>query len=304
MATLPIEIAKVFGADSAEEATGVYARILEENEALRKALADQAAAAPRKEHREYSEFKSNGVRKAVKTDSIRSYDDFIAVRDYFSTRGRDRDRMMWVLGICTGLRACDLIALPVRSVLNPDGSFMKRIRLYERKTSKAQNCLITEAMVYEISRYLGTVGEFDYRTAPLFPSKKTGEPITTVQAWRVLREAQEALRLPIHVGSHTMRRSFADIVACVDDTDIDMNTIAKIQGLLNHSNPSNTMRYLGVFEAMYDRARVAVSDFCMGKTEVKELVLTGTSSKLGKLIDAVERLEQKTQEGQGKNEKD
>ena len=37
--------------------------------------------------REYSEYKSNGVRKARKADSIRSYDEFKSFQDYFLKKG-------------------------------------------------------------------------------------------------------------------------------------------------------------------------------------------------------------------------
>ena len=51
--------------------------------------------------------------------------------------------------------------------------------------------------------------------------------------WKILSDAGKALSLPIIIGSHTMRKSFANIAACVDKSSIDMNAITKIQGLLN-----------------------------------------------------------------------
>lgn len=76
----------------------------------------------------------------------------------------------------------------------------------------------------------------------------------------------------IVIGSHTMRKSFANIAACVDKSTIDMNAITKIQGLLNHSDQRVTMRYLGTYQDMFDRARVAVSEFVLGRTDVHQLI--------------------------------
>ena len=69
-----------------------------------------------------------------------------------------------------------------------------------------------------------------------------------------------------------MRKSFANIAACVDKSTIDMNAITKIQGLLNHSDQRVTMRYLGTYQDMFDRARVAVSEFVLGRTDVHQLI--------------------------------
>ena len=110
--------------------------------------------------------------------------------------------------------------------------------------------------------------------------------------WRILSSAGKAVGLPIVIGSHTMRKSFANIAACVDKSCIDMNSITKIQGLLNHSDQRVTMKYLGAYQEMFDRARIAVSDFVLGKTDVNELVAGNqytVDDVMGRL-DALENL--------------
>ena len=52
------------------------------------------------------------------------------------------------------------------------------------------------------------------------------------------------------------------------------------------------MRYLGTYQQMFDRAREAVSDFVMGKTDVHEIV-AGTNITINDVIAKLEQIEQK-----------
>lgn len=240
--------------------------------------------------KEYSEFKSDGKRKAHAAEPIRSYDDFIAIKNYFLHKNQYRNAAMWVTGVCTGGRISDLLNLKVTSVFNDDFSFRERIFLIEQKTGKLNNCLITEAIQESLTQYMESIGWALPPSAYLFPSGKTKEKMKEECGWRILSDCGKALNLPINLGSHTMRNSFANIVACVDKSVVDMNSITKIQGLLNHSDPKCTMRYLKTFRTMYDKARITVSDFTLGKTDVNTLV-AGTSHSIDQLFAKMEELE-------------
>ena len=87
-----------------------------------------------------------------------------------------------------------------------------------------------------------------------------------------------------------MRKSFANIAACVDKSCIDMNAVTKIQGLLNHSDQRVTMKYLGTYQDMFDRARIAVSDFVLGKTGVEEII-AGNQYTVDDVIGRLDALE-------------
>lgn len=239
---------------------------------------------------EYNEYKSDGKRKSRPAESIRSYEDFKAIQQYFLSQNRIRDWAMWTIGVCLGLRVSDLLSLKMCDIFNEDNTFKDRIRLVEQKTSKANNCLITEAVVNAVTTYLDSIGwQFEPRDY-LFKSKKTKGKMREEYGWKILSDAGKALNLPIIIGSHTMRKSFANIAACVDKSNVDMNAITKIQGLLNHSDQRVTMRYLGTYQKMYDKAREAVSDFVLGKTDVHELV-AGTDIGFADIITKLDAIE-------------
>ena len=244
------------------------------------------------EEKEYCEFKSDGKRKSRPAESIRSYKDFVSIQSYFLDGGKIRDWALWTIGVSLGLRISDLLSLKIKDLLNDDFSFRERILVIEQKTNKANNCLITEAVMNAAKTYFDSI-EWNFTHEDyLFRSNKTKGKMHEEYGWKILSDAGKSLNLPIIVGSHTMRKSFANIAACVDKSAIDMNSITKIQGLLNHSDQRVTMRYLGTYQKMFDKARIAVSDFVLGRTNIDELV-AGNNFTLDDIVAKIDALDVK-----------
>ncbi|WP_348623379.1 tyrosine-type recombinase/integrase [Paenibacillus peoriae] len=155
-----------------------------------------------------------------------------------------RNWMFFVLGINTGLRVSDILPIKVKQVLGT------HILLIEKKTSKRKRILINPKLRADIDFYLTCyewLGEDDY----LFASQTTGKPITTVQAYRILRQIGDIMGLE-GVGTHTMRKTFGyHFYQRTKD-------IATLQLLLNHSTQRMTMLYIGLIQDTMDQS---MSDF-------------------------------------------
>lgn len=247
----------------------------------------------------YSDFKSDGKRKPHAADSIRSYDDYHAIEQYYLDRGQIRDWAMWTIGVSLGLRISDLLSLKFGHLIDTDKKTIKpMIQIYEQKTGKLNNCLVTESVKLALERYLESIKFTFDLDGYLFPSKKTKGKMYEECGWRILSSAGKALKLPLVIGSHTMRKSFANIAACVDKSCVDMNAITKVQGLLNHSDQRVTMTYLGTYQDMYDRARIAVSDFILGKTNVNEII-AGNQYSTDDVVERLDALEKILVENKG-----
>lgn len=249
---------------------------------------------------EYSELKSDGKRKPQVTDPIRSYADFVAIQDYLLNSGTNglRDWMMWTVGVSLGLRISDIFNIKYRYLLNQDKTFKERMVVLEKKTNKLNNILITESVKFAVSKYLDSINWKFKLDDYIFASSKTGNRLTERHGWRILSDAGKALELPLNIGSHTMRKSFANIAACADKTSIDMNTITKVQGLLNHSDQRVTLKYLGSFQKMYDNARAVVSDFVLGKTDIKDIT-PNSACTLDEIMSKLDILESKLESKEG-----
>jgi len=224
----------------------------------------------------YSELKSDGKPKAQAADSIRSYDDFVAIQNYFLSTGRKslrvRNWAIWTIGVSFGVRASDVCILKIRHLLDTDGSFRPRLKIFEKKTGKLNNMLITESVQDALLKYFASLNRTLEYEDYLFPSAKSKEPLKKEHRWRIFDTVGKKLNLPYNLGAHTMRHSFISIAASVDKTKIDQNFITKAQYMLNHTDQRTTMRYLKIFEHISDKARIAVSEFILGCTGVNELI--------------------------------
>jgi len=96
---------------------------------------------------------------------------------------------------------------------------------------------------------LGKVAELTGETF-IFRSRKGGNrPITRVQAYRILREACDACELTGKLGTHSMRKTFANKVYDALDNDL-----VKTQRALGHRNVNSTVQYLSFREEEIDEA--------------------------------------------------
>jgi len=289
-------------AEKAERESEALRNIVKNEQALSASLIEKKQHRKRREvtadDNDYKEFKSDGVRKPSPADSIRSYDDFVKMQNYFLSKGDVRDYALWTVGVGTGLRVSDLISLQYRNVLESTTGFRERIKMFEKKTGKPNNVLLTEGVTEALRRYCESIKwEFDENDFIFSSQKGRGKvPMAPQYAWHLISNAGKELGLPLNFGSHTMRKSFANIVACADRSTVDMNVITKVQGLLNHSDQRVTMKYLGTFNEMYDKARQTVSDFILGKTGMNSLVASEKHS-LEDLFERIEALERTLKDG-------
>ncbi len=151
-----------------------------------------------------------------------------------------RDAIMFVLGTHVGLRASDLLQLKA-------GDFRKTIThdLVEKKTKKNSTLYVNQSIFNKyIKPYIADMDDNEY----LFQSRKGyNKPIVPVQAYRILRDAGKAIKLPYKIGSHTMRKTFGYILY-QQTRDIELVKIC-----LNHSSIHTTERYIGLNEEMRQR---------------------------------------------------
>lgn len=155
-----------------------------------------------------------------------------------------RDYLLFVLGINSGLRVSDLLALKVSDVMDDRGNVRDRISMREKKTGKSKDFPIGKNARKAIQEYMaGIEPENDQ---PLFQSKKGNGAITRVQAYRILNEAARTVGIKEKIGTHTLRKTFG-YHAYKAGYDL-----SQIQKLLNHSSPGVTLRYIGITQEQLD----------------------------------------------------
>lgn len=150
-----------------------------------------------------------------------------------------RNYMLFLVGINTGLRISDILKLKVKDVKD-----QTHLTLREQKTSKRKKIKIT-GISDELEQYIESMDEEEY----LFQSQKgVNQPITRVQAYRILNKAADAVGIGGEIGTHTLRKTYGyHFYQKTKD-------VALLQELFNHSAPSVTLRYIGINQDVMDKA--------------------------------------------------
>ena len=143
----------------------------------------------------------------------------------------ERDLLIFLVGINTGLRVNDIVKLKVGDVRGKD-SFI----IFEGKTNKKRTVNIS-MIKNEIEAYTTGKRSDEY----LFKSQKGDKPITTTQVYRILSSAADFIGYD-YVGTHTMRKTFGY------HHYKQFKDVAILQEIFNHSAPSITKRYIGIRE--------------------------------------------------------
>jgi integrase len=145
----------------------------------------------------------------------------------------DRDYILFLIGINTGLRVSDILSLKKESIIKLKNKKRKEFLIREGKTRKERMINIT-SIFGEVFAYAETLTS-DW----LFPSRKGDKAITKIQAYRQLQKAGDFAGVE-SIGTHTMRKTFGyHFYKKTHD-------IAMLQDILNHSTPKITLAYIGI----------------------------------------------------------
>ncbi len=157
-----------------------------------------------------------------------------------------RDRLLFVLGINTNLRACDLLGILVGAVRYLQVGQTLVVR--ERKTGKLRRITLNRAVVEAIRSWLAARPNLN-DASPLFPSRKRGKPLCVSTLNNMVKRWCREAGLRENHGCHTLRKTFGYIHRTVFRTDVPTLMV-----LFNHSSQRQTLEYLGIQEVEMTRA--------------------------------------------------
>lgn len=181
-------------------------------------------------------FKKEGMEMNF-VEPIRDKDDIQAMKDYLK-EWNERNYILFLLGINSGLRISDIVQLRVKDV---QGWYIKT---KEIKTGKPLKRKMTPVLKREIREYIKGKPLHHY----LFQSRNgKNKPMTRVNAYYIIRLAAEDLGID-NVGTHTMRKTFG--YHYYNKT----KDIATLMALFNHASPAITLRYIGIKQDQQDKA--------------------------------------------------
>lgn len=159
------------------------------------------------------------------------------VEEYLSTKSL-RNQLIFVLGINSGLRVSDILALNVSDVRNKT-----HIDIIETKTLKHKKFPIGKKLRKLIAAHIADKEDWE----PLFTGSKR-KRLDRSTVYRMLNQACEYVGIKVNIGTHSMRKTFGY------HHYKQFKDVAILQTIFNHAFPDVTLRYIGISQDEIDNS--------------------------------------------------
>ncbi|MGV3011518.1 site-specific integrase [Streptococcus thoraltensis] len=185
-----------------------------------------------------------------KVEPIRDIDDIERMKYYLRSKS-DRNYILIMCGLYSGLRISDIVKLQVRDVLKD------RIEIIEQKTGKTRYFAVNSQLRKAFDSYIkdNELKSYDY----LFPSRKRKRVdgvrishIGRVAAYQIFKDAANHIGI-YNIGTHTMRKTFG--YHFYKQTQ----NVVLLMEIFNHASPDITLRYIGYKQDELDKAMLDFS---------------------------------------------
>jgi len=196
---------------------------------------------------------------------IRNNEELLCFMEYYQvTAPNSRNNLMMVMGLNTALRISDILGLQWEDVYDfKQGRCKVHLSLVERKIDKHSLILLNQNIKTALAWHMA---EMERRGKPvnrgdwLFENqKKPGNPISRIQAFRIVKRAAAACHLEGVISCHSLRKTFG-YYAWRQGVEP-----ALLMNLFNHSSFAHTLRYLGIEQD--DRDRIFRDIYCQAKIQ-------------------------------------
>ncbi|MGH1288090.1 tyrosine-type recombinase/integrase [Bacillus toyonensis] len=162
---------------------------------------------------------------------IRDKETIQEIKEFFKEQN-ERNYILFLLGINTGLRISDILRLRVRDVEGWN------IYIREKKTKKIKEVKMPTELKKAIREYIKEKPKNEF----LVKSRNgKNKPITRSMAYVILNQAAKEFGLE-RIGTHSLRKTYGYHFYR------QFKDVAILQTMLNHSDPKETLRYIGIIQ--------------------------------------------------------
>ena len=191
---------------------------------------------------------------------LRRTSDVLDIQDWLRANKTYRDYVLFVLGVTTGYRTGDLVALKVRDVkeaLRRKEFTVKEGKKFNnpnvrRENRKARTVEIPKRLDMILRAYIADMKDYEY----MFQSRKgKNKAIGVQQVSNILKEAGEYFGL-YDITAHSMRKTYAYKLYVESGRDALL-----VKELLGHSSIEETKRYIGVEREDLNKFNYKLNDF-------------------------------------------
>ena len=174
----------------------------------------------------------------LKVDPIRNPDKIDAIKRLLAVC--PRDLLLFVLGINTNLRVCDILGITFSMVRGLRVGDVLLIR--ESKTKKIRRITLNRTVWATLQAWL-VLNQDQPQESAIFWSRKTGQALTVPAVNSKIKSWCKAVGLKGRFGCHSLRKTFGYQHRTRFGTDLPTLMV-----MYNHSNQRQTLDYLGIME--------------------------------------------------------
>lgn len=240
---------------------------------------------------------------------IKDINDIVKLSNYFISKGKYRDNMLFILGINFGLRISDIQALRFCDLINEDFTFKDEVTVFEiktrntRKKSKNRHIAINQQVKDAVILYLKHNPNKSLSDHMFVSESYSGQlaldkynsthfgytesiPITRQGVDYIIKQATKAIGLEGRYATHTFRKTFA--YHFMQQHDNDPRALQLLQKMFNHSSVRQTMDYIGITDDEIFEAYSSLGDYYanrMNNSNNNNKEATAESSKIEIRID-------------------
>ncbi|MGM9925561.1 MAG: tyrosine-type recombinase/integrase [Bacillus sp. (in: firmicutes)] len=170
-------------------------------------------------------------------DALRNTKDIASLKRYLK-KYSERDYVLFVIGINTGLKITEILPLQVKDLMNSQDEMKDFIEIPQKEGCTCKEIYVNKQVKAAVRHYVKEkqlVSE-DY----LFASPKTKQPISRQQAYRVLHDAAEKVGIEGKIGTNSLRKTFG-YHAYKKGVAISL-----LQKYFHHSTRAETLKYIGI----------------------------------------------------------
>lgn len=174
---------------------------------------------------------------------IRDKDVLKEIKLYLKSRN-ERDYILFILGIYTGLRISDILDLKVKDLKDKKHLVIEEKKTRKRRKNKQRIIKIHHRLAKELKPFLKEKEPNEY----IIKSREgKNKPITRERAYGILQNVAAEFHLD-SIGTHSLRKTFGYQI--YNQT----KNVALLQEIFNHSDPDITLRYIGINQDKMDCA--------------------------------------------------
>ncbi|MBO0537923.1 site-specific integrase [Clostridium botulinum] len=172
-------------------------------------------------------------------EPIRNTEKVRDIQEYLK-RTNERDYILFITGVYTGLRISDILRLKVKDVKSK-----RFIYIREKKTSKQNIIEINKFLEKEYKWYCADKELDEY----LIKSREgVNKALSRVRAYEIIKDVGISFGVE-NLGTHTLRKTFGYHYYK------QSKDVATLMKMFNHSDPSITLKYIGIIQDQMNKAR-------------------------------------------------